>query len=216
MPRTARPRGGWSRTALPIAPSMLVVDVGSGAFPNARADVLCDRDLVDNRHRAGLAVVVDRPLVRGDASALPFRERAIDFVIASHIAEHVDDPDALCRELARVADAGYIETPSPLADVLLHEDYHIWRVGLRGGILTFTAKRERPRWLAAATEPFYKIYNSGQPMCPRQTYRLPRGRLGSVAGFMIKAFAAGLSRLGVMHTRVIFSPAAPLRWSVKQ
>ena len=37
-------------------------------------------------------------------------------MIASHIAEHVDDPDAFCRELARASKAGYIETPSPRAD----------------------------------------------------------------------------------------------------
>jgi hypothetical protein len=193
---------------------MLVVDLGSGAFPNARADVLCDRDLIDNRHRAGLRVVVDRPLVRGDAAALPFREGAIDFIIASHIAEHVADPDAFCRELSRAACAGYVETPSPLADVLLHEDYHIWRVSGRGGVLTFRAKQPPGPVAVRLTRPFYKLFNAAQPMCSQPTYRLPSGNLGRACAMAIKVFTAGLNRLGVMHTRVLFSPARPLKWRV--
>jgi len=193
---------------------MRVLDLGSGAFPNLRADVLCDGELVDNRHRAGLAVVVDRPLVQADATALPFRDRAFDFVIASHLAEHIQDPESFCRELARVAAAGYIETPSPLADAMLEEEYHVWRVGRRAGRIEFRTKRQRGRLHAAFADWFYKVFYAGQPSCAGATYQLPRGRLGGVARFVLRALGGLLNRSGILHTRVIFSPSRPLRWRV--
>jgi hypothetical protein len=210
----ARIRAGWSRTAIPVTPEMTVLDVGSGAFPNPRATVCVDRDLHDNRHRAGAALVRDRPLVCADVSALPFREKAFDFVIASHLGEHVDDPDSFCRELSRVADAGYIETPSPLADVLLHEDYHVWRVSFRHGAMTFRRKTSRSPIVATICDRFYRVYNAAQPQCERPTYHLPDNVFGRVATVALRALGGVLNRVGVMHTRVHFAPTSPLRWRI--
>jgi len=218
MSRTSRPprrvRAGWSRTALPISPDMVVVDIGSGTFPNARADILCERDLIDNRHRGGLTVTVDRPLVRGDGSALPFRDRSIDFVIASHIAEHVDDPVAFCAELSRVATAGYIETPSPLFETLFDVEYHSWKVGYRDGEMIFTHKQPRPRWLELLTEPLYRIYFADQPSPSRPAYRIPSGRVGRAVRFGLRGVFGVINRSGVLHTRVQFRPGMPLRCRV--
>jgi hypothetical protein len=213
MSAPRRPRAGWSRTKVAITPEMLVLDLGSGAFPNPRADLLCDRELVDNRHRAGLPIVVDRPTVVADATALPFRSQAVDFVIVSHLAEHIVEPDPFCAELARVAAAGYIETPSPLADVLLHEDYHLWRVGNDGGTIVFGAKPPRGRWRSWWTDAFYRVFYAGET-CERRTYSLPRGPLGKVAGRVLWLVGGVLNRSGVMHTRVHFDPTRPLRWRV--
>ena len=197
---------------IPITPEMSVLDVGSGAFPNPRATICVDRDLHDNRHRAGADLVQDRPLVCADVSALPFRDGAFDFVIASHLGEHVEDPDAFCQELSRVAAAGYIETPSPLADVLLHEDYHIWRVSFRDGVMRFRAKTTRSRLVAAVCDRFYRVYNAAQPQCERPTYHLPDNAAGRMARIGLTAFGGVLNRIGVMHTRVHFAPTRPLRW----
>lgn len=207
-------RGGWSRTPLPISAEMLVLDLGSGAFPNERSDILCDRDLADNCHRAGLDIVVDRPMVRADAGALPFRSGAFDFVIASHIAEHVEDPDVFCSELGRVASGGYIETPSPIADRVLHEDYHLWRVEFRDGTLVFEAKRAPKQWERRVFGTIYKVFYAGQPSCAQATYELPPGWLGRAATWVLRALGATLNRLGVMHTKCLFSPMKPLQWRV--
>jgi SAM-dependent methyltransferase len=69
----------------------------------------------DNVHRNGNEVAFDgRPFIQADVTKLPFSDGAADFVIVSHLAEHVDDPSAFCAELHRAYDRGYIETPSPV------------------------------------------------------------------------------------------------------
>ena len=204
---------GWSRRRFTVADG-LILDVGSGAFPNAAADILVDLELVDSRHRHGLPLVADRPLAVALVEALPFHDGAFAFAIASHIAEHVDDPAGLCDELRRVAHRGYIETPSPAADALLHEDYHLWRVRSRRGTLVFTAKGPRPRWVVAVTEPIYRAFYAGHTDSSRRVYPLPGGRLGRLLRLGLKAFAAGLARVGVMHTRHEFSADRPLRYEV--
>ena len=205
---------GWSRTRVPVTPDMRVVDIGSGAHPNARADVLVDRDLFDDRHRAGSALVRDgRPLVCADVTALPFRQGAFDFAIVSHLAEHVEVPATMCSELSRIAIAGYVETPSPLCDVLLHEDYHLWRVSQGDGELLFVRKGSDRR-LARLTDRFYWIYNAAQPGCARPTWQLPEGALGRALGLLIRGGGGLLNRSGVMHTRLLFSPNRPLRCRV--
>ncbi len=205
-----RPTAGWSRTPIPVTADMLVLDLGSGAFPNPCASILCDRELVDNRHRAGLAVVVDRPTVRADASALPFRDGAFDFVIASHLGEHVEDPHGFCREVARVATAGYLETPSPLADYVLDEEYHIWRVGRHRGRLEFRTKGPRSRFRAVVTDAFYKVFYAGQPSCAKPTYTLPDTAVGRAARGALKLVVGTLNRSGLLHTRYHFSPEHPM------
>ena len=48
-----------------------------------------------------------------------FNNKEFDFVIASHILEHVDNPILFCKELMRVGKRGYIEVPTPLWDNLV-------------------------------------------------------------------------------------------------
>jgi ubiquinone/menaquinone biosynthesis C-methylase UbiE len=48
-----------------------------------------------------------------------FKDKEFDFVIASHILEHVEDPFKFCEELSRIGKRGYIEVPTPLWDNLV-------------------------------------------------------------------------------------------------
>ncbi len=110
-----------------IAPTDLVLEIGSGHNPKVRADVLCDKYLLDDTERGG-GIVADRPFVVGDAEALPFKDGAFDYVICCHVLEHARDVDAFIGELQRVARAGYIETPSEVGEWLYGWDYHRWLV----------------------------------------------------------------------------------------
>lgn len=208
-------RVGWAKTRVSITSGDLVLDIGSGAFPNPRANLLVDMHVSENRHRNGNAVTVDsRPFVQADASQLPFADKQIDFVIVSHLAEHVLDPVAFCQELSRSAKRGYIETPSPLGDRLLDEDYHLWRVSNRRGILCFDEKGPRSKRSLAAADLFYYFYNAGEDR-DKATLRLPSGFLGRPLRFALKLVRAVLNRTGVMVTRIEFGPASPLCWQVE-
>lgn len=112
-------RFGWAlrKLTLPIGSDGLVLDVGSGGNPYPRADVLLDR-LGGAEHRSGAAMKIDRLAIIGDATKLPFKDKSFDFIIASHILEHMPDPSIFLKEMQRVGKAGYIETPNFLCERL--------------------------------------------------------------------------------------------------
>jgi SAM-dependent methyltransferase len=47
----------------------------------------------------------------------PYPDKYFDFVFCSHLLEDVRDPLLVCREMSRVARAGYVETPSRLREI---------------------------------------------------------------------------------------------------
>ncbi|MEQ1661168.1 MAG: methyltransferase domain-containing protein [Thiobacillus sp.] len=112
-------RLAWAlrRLHCPVPRDALVLEVGSGGSPYARANVLLDAfEVTRQRHWAPL--IADRPTVLGAVERLPFRDKAFDFVIASHVLEHSSDPEAFLLELQRVAHAGYIEVPDAFMERL--------------------------------------------------------------------------------------------------
>lgn len=132
---------GNSHTPLFFANDWLVLDIGSGHNPHPRADVLADRYIWDDTERSGqiIAKPIDKLLVQADGAALPFACKSFDFVICSHVLEHVPPESlaAFCQELQRVAKSGYIETPSKWAELLRHAPNHRWFVSLSQSVLTF-------------------------------------------------------------------------------
>lgn len=111
----------------------LVVEIGSGHNPRFRSDLLVDKFIVDNYHRAGKAIKIDRPLVAADAYFLPFRDKSIDYLLASHILEHLEDPGRFLEEIMRVAKQGYLETPSTFCEDLFGFRFHKYRVSFEKG-----------------------------------------------------------------------------------
>jgi hypothetical protein len=129
----------------------LVLEIGSGDNPNPRSDVLVDRFLgSDNRERGG-DLVVDRTFVVADAHHLPFREGAFSYSICSHILEHMDDPLQFADELQRVSAAGYIQSPSEIAERLFHWSFHRWYVNLVDNRLVLHPKEP--------AEPFGELFD---------------------------------------------------------
>ena len=50
---------------------------------------------------------------------LPFKDKEFDYVILSHVLEHVPNILEFIKEVERIAKAGYIELPTKLADNLV-------------------------------------------------------------------------------------------------
>ena len=114
----------WAlRKAKPFVGNGLVLDVGSGGAPYPRADILVDR-LSGEEHRNNLKLVIDRHTIFADAHFLPFKNNSFDFVIASHILEHMSKPALFLDEIERIGNAGYIETPNAIFERLHPYDIH--------------------------------------------------------------------------------------------
>lgn len=115
----------WSlrRVHCPVGRGALVLEVGSGASPYFRANVLCDA-YEETQERFFTPLVHDRPTVLAFVEELPFKDDAFDFVIASHVLEHSAEPEKFVTEIQRVAKAGYIEVPDAFMERLTHYDFH--------------------------------------------------------------------------------------------
>ena len=82
-----------------LAPGARVLDLGagSGSFPRTRDDLIVVRlDLQVPADRS------DGAYVAADGARLPFRSATFDLVVSNHSLEHVVNPEATLREVARV------------------------------------------------------------------------------------------------------------------
>jgi hypothetical protein len=131
----------------------IVLDIGSGNNPHPRANVICEKYFEDSTERGGVFVTLARQVVVGaDAMRLPFRDKAFDYVIASHILEHMDDPVSFAAELQRVGKAGYIETPTVLCESLTPFKFHLWYVWSSGNKILMKSKTKPIEFQALAEQ----------------------------------------------------------------
>jgi len=104
-------------------PNWKVLDIGCGFTAHEKANVVCDVQDLSNFYK-------DKKFVKLNDKKLPFSDKEFDFVIASHVIEHVEDVRFFIKELERVSFKGYIELPTPLEDNLVFENKndHIWHL----------------------------------------------------------------------------------------
>ena len=100
-----------------------ILDIGCGYTAHSNASTICDVQDLSNFYK-------DRKFVRLKEKTLPFKNKEFDFVIASHVIEHVTDVGYLIKELERVSTKGYIELPTILEDNLVFENKkdHLWHM----------------------------------------------------------------------------------------
>jgi len=98
-----------------------VLDVGCGYRAHPKATVIADVQDLSNYYK-------ERKFIKINEKKFPFKDKEFDFVIASHVIEHVDDFEFFIKELERVSSRGYIELPSRLGDNLVFENKtdHVW------------------------------------------------------------------------------------------
>ena len=98
-----------------------VLDIGCGYRANENASVVADVQDFSDFYK-------NKNFIKIEEKRLPFKNKEFDFVIASHVIEHVDDFEFFIKELERISNKGYIELPSRLADNLVFENKndHIW------------------------------------------------------------------------------------------
>ena len=100
-----------------------VLDIGCGYNANKFAKVICDVQDLSNHYQ-------EKKFIRLTEKKLPFKDKEFDFVVASHVMEHVEDVEFFIKELERVSKKGYIELPTILEDNLVFENKkdHLWHM----------------------------------------------------------------------------------------
>ena len=103
--------------------SWKILDIGCGYGAHEKATVVCDIQDLSKFYK-------DKNFIKLDNDSLPFKDKEFDFVIASHVLEHVKDLDIFIKELERVSSKGYIELPTKLDDNLVFENKkdHLWHM----------------------------------------------------------------------------------------
>jgi len=102
-------------------PDWNVLDIGCGYTANKYANVIADvQDFSRFYKEKKFIKIIDKQL--------PFKDNEFDFIIASHVIEHVEDFQFFIQEIERISKQGYIELPSRLGDNLVFENVkeHIW------------------------------------------------------------------------------------------
>ena len=92
-----------------------ILDIGCGYTAHPKATIICDiQNLTDYYPE----------------KKLPFKDNQFDFVISSHVIEHVEDVSFFISELERISKKGYIELPTKLEDNLVFENKtdHLWHM----------------------------------------------------------------------------------------
>ena len=104
-------------------PDWKVLDIGCGYGAHDKASVICDVQDLSKFYE-------DKNFIKLKSKILPFKDKEFDFVIASHVLEHVKELDTFIKELERVSSKGYIEVPTKLEDNLVFENKkdHIWHM----------------------------------------------------------------------------------------
>ena len=100
-----------------------MLDIGCGYGAHEKASVICDVQDLSKFYQ-------DKNFIKLESEILPFKNKEFDFVIASHVLEHVKEVDIFINELERVSSKGYIEVPTKLEDNLVFENKkeHIWHM----------------------------------------------------------------------------------------
>ncbi len=116
-----------------------VLEVGPGATPHPRSDVFLEleygsiQERIAQSGRVGI-LQTEKPVVYYNGKDFPFDDNEFDYIICSHVLEHVPEPEHIISEITRVGRKGYIEFPT------IYYDY-IWNIPEHITILFWTGKR---------------------------------------------------------------------------
>ena len=138
-------------------PNWKVLDIGCGYGAHEKASVICDLQDLSKFYE-------NKNFIKLESEILPFKDKEFDFVIASHVLEHVKEVDIFIKELERVSSKGYIEVPTKLEDNLVFENKkdHVWHMEFDDInyelIISKKLQYFEPILTVSSIKKFYKIF----------------------------------------------------------
>lgn len=126
-----------------------VLEIGPGATPHARSDEFLElifENEADRIAQSGHIGILksEKPIHYYDGGKFPFDDNSFDYIICSHVLEHVTDVDFFLKELTRVAKKGYLEFPTLYYDYLYNIPEHLQLLNVIDGCIYYLRKSDTP------------------------------------------------------------------------
>lgn len=123
-----------------------VLEIGPGGTPHHRSDIFLEHLFTDEeaqRQRGHTPQIkMKKPVIFYDGGKFPFHDKEFDYIICSHVIEHVTDVEGFCAEMFRVGKRGYIEFPTIYYEYLYNFSVHLQLVSFQSGELRYMEKEE--------------------------------------------------------------------------
>lgn len=132
-----------------IKPGDKVLEIGPGSTPHPRSNVLLEKKYdTEEEYNAQTGyngtLNTKQQVVFYDGDRFPFEDDSFDYVICSHVLEHIADVPGFMAEITRVAKRGYFEFPTIYYDYLYNFPVHTTFLLKREEGLYYMLKSESP------------------------------------------------------------------------
>lgn len=126
-----------------------VLEIGPGADPHPRSDVFLELEMdseTDYHKQFGheRKLETTKQVVFYDGVTFPFKDKEFDYIICSHVLEHVPDVNRFLSEIFRVGKRGYFEYPLITYEYLFNFGVHLNYLKFDGKKLYYESKANTP------------------------------------------------------------------------
>jgi SAM-dependent methyltransferase len=124
-----------------------ILEIGPGGTPHPRSDVFLEKlfnipDEARGQRGHAAPLKTDKQIVFYDGDKFPFNDDEFDYVICSHVLEHVEDIDNFVREINRVSKKGYIEYPTIYYDYIYNFPEHKTLLLRKNNVINWMLKKD--------------------------------------------------------------------------
>lgn len=124
-----------------------VLEIGPGGEPYPRSDVFLELEIADEsislaQRGYQQKLKTNKPVIYYNGNNFPFKDAEFDYVICSHVIEHVPDVEYFLKEMFRVAKRGYLAYPSIYYDYIYKINEHVNVLFKKGNTLYWMKQTE--------------------------------------------------------------------------
>ncbi len=130
-----------------INPRDKVLEIGPGATPYFRSDVFLEKEyeteeeLIAQSGYVGI-LKTDKRKVTYTGNIFPFADKEFDYVVCSHVLEHVENLEFFLSEIQRVSKKGYFEFPTVYYDYIYNFPEHVNFLFYKDNVIRWMMKSE--------------------------------------------------------------------------